>query len=149
MLFKHSHTSCDLLNSEIQTQLLRSHSKCHLSSASNVVYLPSQTCNLITQQKNRLRVLTRTLHVSTVILFSCPNCTKHPHSGPGQGQAGLARGNPIRPGTMLTKPTDTNCQQTLSREPYLADPWLQSHLKGVAISNCPSLCLLLFPFDFR
>lgn len=81
----------------------------------------------------RWQVPTQTLYVSiTVILLACPNCTK-PSSfrAPNQGQPGLAASNPIRSSTMITKPSDTGCQHTLSRQPYLADPWLQSHWRGL------------------
>lgn len=99
------------------------------------------------------QVPTQTLYVSiTVILLACPNCTK-PSSfrAPNQGQPGLAASNPIRSSTMITKPSDTGCQQTLSRQPYLPDPWLQSHRRGlVHFKLFPLLCLPLFPpFDFR
>lgn len=86
-----------------------------------------------TTKELRWQVPTQTLYVSiTVILLACPNCTK-PSSfrAPNQGQPGLAASNPIRSSTMITKPSDTGCQHTLSRQPYLADPWLQSHWRGL------------------
>lgn len=117
-----------------------------------------------TTKELRWQVPTQTLYVSiTVILLACPNCTK-PSSfrAPNQGQPGLAASNPIRSSTMITKPSDTGCQHTLSRQPYLADPWLQSHWRGlVHFKLCDHhphpphnptsrpLCLPLFPpFDF-
>lgn len=106
----------------------------------------------ITTKELWWQVPTQTLYVSiTVILLACPNCTK-PSSfrAPNQGQPGLATSNPIRSSTMITKPSDTGCQQTLSRQPYLADPWLQSHWRGlVYFKLSPPLRLPLFPpFDF-
>ena len=47
---------------------------------------------------------------------------------------------------MLTKPTDINCRQPLSRELYLVDPWLQKYLTEVAISNIFSLFLFTILF---
>lgn len=76
---------------------------------------------------------------------SCPNCTK-PTSfrAPNQGQPGLAVSNPIRSSTMITKPSDTGCQQTLSRQPYLPDPWLQSHRRGLVHFTFFPLCVSLY-----
>lgn len=95
----------------------------------------------------------QTLYVSiAVILLACPDCTK-PSSFwvPNQGQSGLAARNPIRSSTMITKPSDTGCQQSLSGQPYLSDPWLESHRRGLVHSKFfPPLCLPLFhAFDFR
>lgn len=92
------------------------------------------------------QVPTQTLYVSiTVILLACPNCTK-PSSfrAPNQGQPGLAASNPIRSSTMITKPSDTGCQQTLSRQPYLPDPWLQSHWRGLVHFKFSPFCVSLY-----
>lgn len=92
------------------------------------------------------QVPTQTLYVSiTVILLACPNCTK-PSSfrAPNQGQPGLAASNPIRSSTMITKPSDTGCQQTLSRQPYLPDPWLASHRRGLVHFKLFLLCVSLY-----
>ena len=92
------------------------------------------------------QVPTQTLYVSiTVILWACPNCTK-PSSfrAPNQGQPGLAASNPIRSSTMITKPSDTGCQHTLSRQPYLPDPWLQSHWRGLVHFKLPPLCVSFY-----
>lgn len=81
-------------------------------------------------------------HCHTV---SCPNCTK-PTSfrAPKQGQPGLAVSNPIRSSTMITKPSDTGCQQTLSRQPYLPDPWLHSHRRGLVHFKIFPLCVSFY-----
>lgn len=140
-----SNTRADLLNLEIQPYLLPSDNL-------NATFLPHKekaekrlcvcvcACMLVwylqldlTTKELWWQVPTQTLYVSiTVILLACPNCTK-PSSfrAPNQGQPGLATSNPIRSSTMITKPSDTGCQQTLSRQPYLADPWLQSHWRGL------------------
>lgn len=95
----------------------------------------------------------QTLYVSiTVILLACPNCTKPPSfKAPNQGQPGLAASNPIRSSTMITKPSDTSCQQTPSRKPYLPDPWLQSHRRGLVHFKLSPLCVSLYfpPLIFR
>ncbi len=65
---------------------------------------------------------------------------------PGQGQCGLATGNPIRPCTMLTKTTDTGCQQTLWRELYLLSPPLLHYLDEDGSGSLFQLRLFVPPF---
>lgn len=133
-----SYTRADLLNLEIQPYLLPSDNLNatflpHKEKEKNIFCVCAYVCVCArawdlqldsTTKELWWQVPTQTLYVSiTVILLACPNCTK-PSSfrAPNQGQPGLAASNPIRSSTMITKPSDTGCQQTLSRQPYLPDP---------------------------
>lgn len=147
-----SNTRADLVNLEIQPCLLPSDNL-------NATFLPPRVkeknivcvCDWDLQLDSTTKelwwqVLTQTLYVSiTVILLACPNCTK-PSSFrvPNQGQPGLAASNPIRSSTMITKPSDTGCQQTLSSQPYLLDPWLQSHRRRLVHFKLFPLCVSLY-----
>lgn len=159
-----SNTRADLLNPEIQPQLL----PCDNLNATFLPHKEKREKHFVhkcvracaragdlqpdsTTKELRWQVPTQTLYVSiTVILLACPNCTK-PSSfrAPNQGQPGLAASNPIRSSTMITKPSDTGCQHTLSRQPYLPDPWLQSHWRGlVHFKLPPPPSFLCVPFYF-
>lgn len=151
-----SYTRADLLNLEIQPYLLPSDNLNatflpHKEKEKNIFCVCAYVCAWDLQLDSTTKELwwqvpTQTLYVSiTVILLACPNCTK-PSSfrAPNQGQPGLAASNPIRSSTMITKPSDTGCQQTLSRQPYLPDPWLQSHWRGLVHFKLSPLCVSLY-----
>lgn len=151
---KRSHSPADLLNPPLGTR--------HSRATLNVTLLVLKHCLFAVPDmqpdnttKELVRDLRRWLYVSILIPFQTTKLYKSFLARkPNQGQRGLATSNPIRPRTMLTKTTDTSCQQTLSRELYLVGPQLLDYLEGgggswVAISNCTSLWLLLFRFDLR
>lgn len=116
---KRSHSPADLLNPPLGTR--------HSRATLNVTLLVLKHCLFAVPDmqpdnttKELVRDLRRWLYVSILIPFQTSKLYKSVLARkPKQGQRGLATSNPIRPRTMLTKTTDTSCQQTLSRELYL------------------------------
>lgn len=125
---KRSHSLADLLNLSLRTR--------HSRATLNVTLLVLKHCLFAVPDmqpdnttKESVRDLRRWLYVSILIPFQASKLYKSVLvQKPRQGQCGLATSNPIRPCTMLTKTTDTCCQQTLSRELYLLGPRLLDYL---------------------
>lgn len=143
---KCSHSLADLLNLSLRTR--------HSRATLNVTLLVLKHCLFAVPDmqpdnttKEWVRDLRRRLYVSILIAFQPSELYKSVLvQKPGQGQRGLPTGNPIRPRTMLTKTTDTGCQQTLWRELYLLSLPLLHYLDEDGSGSLFQLRLFVPPF---
>lgn len=143
---KRSRSLADLLNLSLRSRRSRATLNVTLLVLKHCLFaVPDMQPDNTT--KEWVRDLRRRLYVSILVAFQASRLYKSVLvQKPGQGQRGLATGNPIGPRTVLTKTTDTRCQQTLWRELYPPGPPLLDYLDEDGSGSLFQLRLFVPPF---